>query len=454
MLLSRLDLALVLFAAAVLGSTACSGGNNVPSSGGSPSTSLTTTSPGSTPPDAPAGTEVASTVRLMDALTGASTVLYESTVTAAFGAEFLGEAIVVRAGDQVLRFGLDGAKLPQQSNGGRCREVGSAAEFNGRQYVGVRCGNISPNQHWMTYPMDAGERTLPSGSVVPMWDQWVVDIQSGKTRLLQTGLVHCGHCEARYGPQWSPSSRYVAYAEYGGAERRFLSDVQTGATRQIGHGSELADAPLWAPAGDVLVYGSPPPGIARYEDLTAGVSRDLSIAWPVAFDTSGTLLYSPAWTYHPDGRPVATTIVEAATGEELATLSGAATVAFHYPGGSALARRVDGFVATLRESIGCAGTAVFVPGIANPQCVSDAAEARLSPNGALIAIAREVGKTGSVHGPAFEAASSTKYEIDIVVVGGKTRTVLTGLTSNAPPLMVWNAAGTHLLVLWPVSPGL
>ena len=89
----------------------------------------------------------------------------------------------------------------------------------------------------MLFRKDAGGVQSPGGFTVSSWDQWVLEVATGKARELQRGLLDCGGCDARYGPRWSPSGRYVAYAELGGEFRRFLSEVASGSTRQSVRGA-------------------------------------------------------------------------------------------------------------------------------------------------------------------------------------------------------------------------
>ncbi len=208
-----------------------------------------TPSPSPTPPPTPTplpgSVEVPSTVVLIDVRTGAAKTLYEDRSQVAGSASFVdGEVVVL--GDKSLRFRLDGSSAGGSIPASVCREANGSAEVGGKQYSGVRCGSISPDRRWMVYGVQTGEVEVgASGYRVPQHDQWSVNLDTGATRRLQAGLVHCGGCDARYGPRWSPSSRYVAYAEFGGQGRRFLSDVTTGSTRQIANGNEVGDEPVW-----------------------------------------------------------------------------------------------------------------------------------------------------------------------------------------------------------------
>jgi hypothetical protein len=98
--------------------------------------------------------------------------------------------------------------------------------------------------------------------------------------------------------------------------------------------------------------------------------------------------------------------------------------------------------------------AIYVQGVAAPRCVSRGEEGRIAPDAGHIAVARGTGSTGSAYGPGFQTLTLNQHAIDIATVGEATATVVTGAVSFQPPLMVWNAAGTYLLVLWPHATGL
>jgi hypothetical protein len=419
----------------------------------------TSPTPPAGPTPLPGSIEVPSTAVLIDVRTGTATTLYRDAKQAAYSATFEGDEILLNAG-QVLRFRLDGTRAtstptPRDS----CRNVNGAAEVGGRSYAGVRCGSISPDQRWMTYSVQNGEAEVgTTGYRVRLDDLWAVDLQTSTTRRLQSGLMDCGGCDARYGPRWSPSSRYVAYAEFGGQGRRFLSDLTTGTTRQIANGNEITDAPVWAPSSDLLVYSTTSHGTgARFEDLAARTARDLAVAWPVRFDARGTYLYSPAWASAPKSGPstISTTIIEVATGDSLGVLQGAPPPEFLWTGATAVTRSGDGYLAVLQQAGPCAGTAVYRQGVAQPLCIVGGVQGHSAPNGRRVAVARETGQVGPIHGPGFSSMSMPRYDIDVVdVASGASRTVVTGAISFTPPLMLWNAAGTHLLVLWPQAGGL
>ncbi len=423
-----------------------------------------TGTPSNTP--LPGPVQVASTLKVIDVRNGAATTLYQSADQAAAGARFVDDVVEVFVAGTTLRLHLDGSTaLPAQDHF-PCRMNNGNAEIAGQAYPGLQCGVTSPNGRWMTYTRAAGEVTLPSGRRVPSWDQGVMSLLIGETRELQSGLIDCGGCDFRYGVTWSPSSRYVVYAEAGGDQRRFLSDVTTGTTRIIGKGAQLSQAPVWSPRGNQLVYPPDSAGrLARLEDLDAGTSTDLPLPWPVRFDATGRLLYSPAWDAGSESRTGSTTIFDLAAGKVIATLSGMPPDRFLWNDSRAVAFYPGGYIAVLQRADGCDGTAIYLQGVATAGCVARGAEGQVSPDGSTVAVARVEGSTGPAYGPGFQARTMTRYSI--TVVGSATaagRTLVTDAISygpNAssgipygPPLILWNRAGTHILVLWPYWLGL
>ncbi|RLT40721.1 MAG: hypothetical protein DWI58_10285 [Chloroflexi bacterium] len=115
----------------------------------------------------------------------------------------------------------------------------------------------------------------------------------------------------------------------------------------------------------------------------------------------------------------------------------------------------DGYLAVLQQAATCTGTAIYRQRLPQPQCIVGGAQGRGSPNGLRVAVARETGQVGPVHGIVGSSLSMPRYDIDVVdSTDGSIRTVVTSAISFTPPLMLWNAAGTHLLVLWPQAGGL
>jgi hypothetical protein len=217
-------------------------------------------------------------------------------------------------------------------------------------------------------------------------------------------------------------------------------------------GADLTFAPVWSPTTDLLLHGSPLSEPAIIEDLAAGTSRKLELAWPAAFDRTGTLVYSPAWSPSSKSTGLSTTIVDGASGAAVATLPGAPPWWFVWPGSVAVAAFPGGTFAVLQQAVGCSGTAIYIDDKMQ-QCVSDGVEGQIGPGG-LIAVARQTGTVGPAYGPGFETVSIAQFDIDVIGPGGQVQTMVRGAVSFNAPLMVWNAEGTHLLVLWPRSIGL
>ena len=124
--------------------------------------------------------QVASVVQVVEVSTGDVVTLHDSTVDAAFHAAFEGGLVMVRVGADPLYFDLDGTPTTAPPIGPRCERGDGEAIVEGRSYEGVACGSISPDGRWMTYAVDAGEVELESGYVVPLRDQWVVELESGQ----------------------------------------------------------------------------------------------------------------------------------------------------------------------------------------------------------------------------------------------------------------------------------
>lgn len=441
----------------------------------SPSPGPSAANPSNTPPASPSttptpgpGIQVPSTLKVIDVRSGAATTVYQSADQAASNARFVDDMVDVVVAGTSTRYYLDGSlALPAQDHF-PCRMSNGSMEVGGQVYPGLQCGPQSPDGRWMMYTRAGSQVTIPSGQRVPSWDEGVIFLLTGAATELQSGLIDCGGCDARYGPIWSPTSHYVVYAESGGGQRRLLSDVTTGTTRQIGTGGGVGDAPAWLPfaRGNQLVYPPVSGGsVARLENLDAGTSMDLPIPWPVGFDSTGGLMYSPAWDPASAPATTSTTIFDVAAGKVVATLSGVLPERFVWNDSRAVSFYQGGYVAILQRASGCDGTAIYLQGVAKPACVPGGAEGRISPDGSQVAVARVEGSTGPAYGPGFGSKSMTRYSIAVVSSAtGAGRTLLSDVISGAsssggsypyrPPLVLWDISGSHILVLWPYSLGL
>lgn len=413
------------------------------------------------PPSAtanPAGTPVPAVAEIIDAQSGTVTRIYESLSDGIYGAAWDGDTVELSAGPGSLRLRPDGSKSTAPQNSVQCKQAADEISVLGKNYAGFSCGVVSPDGIWMTSRKDAGKLTLPSGYVVPVWDQFVINLLSGETTELQKGLVHCGGCDGRYGPRWSASSRFVIYAELGGDGRRFLSEVATGSTRRIGAGSDISDAPAWAPDRDTVAYSvESSSSVARLEDLDAGTALDLPIAWPVRFDTSGTLLYSPAADPDPKSRATVTTVFDVATMNVVSVLSGAPLQNAIWTNAIAVANTPNGFVAALQNAEGCSGTALYRQGVPAPTCIRDGVEGRVSPDGSRVAIARTEEAMGHAYGPGFESITMVRFKVEVLTTDGSARILGTTTATSfdfSGPLILWDSTGHYLLVCSPYRTGL
>lgn len=171
---------------------------------------------------------------------------------------------------------------------------------------------------------------------------------------MQEGLVHCGGCDGGFGPAWSPSGRYITYAETGGAGRVFLTDASSRTTRVLTHGNGLSVRPEWSPVRDEIVF--PSDGGTMLVDPTSGAERDLALAWPARWDPTGAYLYSPAWD-QSDETAGETTTIDVASGELVDVLSGEPSWIPLWTGSVNVVGMADGgYTAALEGAGRCEGT--------------------------------------------------------------------------------------------------
>jgi hypothetical protein len=288
-------------------------------------------------------------------------------------------------------------------------------------------------------------------------DASVLDTQTGERRTLATDLYQCIQCDAFSAPQFSPSGRYVFYREHGGENRVFLSDLQAATTRDLTT-DRIDRSPVWSPAADLLLRPSED-GNAILEDVAAGTQKQLpDVPWPADFDPTGAYIYT--LTAGPD-----TVIADGTTGAVIATLDGSTLYdpleQTEMPLGdppistwSPVVGTGDGFVAAITGAAGCHGTLLYLdetPGA----CIEDAGNPVFSPDGSQVILARKSGQTGPVDAPNRQSIGLDIYDVIIVdVATGDERVLAEGaLGFRTPPQVVWNAAGTHILVRWPYDRG-
>ena len=423
-----------------------------------------------TPTPTPPPTSVPATVLLVDVRDRTTVTLVEDFEDWPSLAEFTEDGAVRvgtwSSGAFVTRlFDLDGTERDPEPAAptNLCVAVDVGVEVDGRRHEDASCGPISPDGRWMTYQVASSEVEINGNYTVSTWDQWVVELDTDGRRLLQGGLRHCGGCDFRFGPEWSPSGHYLVVPELLDGGFVYLSDVRSGATRKVSdvpRPTVLDQRPTWSPVDDRLLRPAAD-GSTILEDLEAGTRTTLAnLPWPAAWDATGTLVYSPAWgqvATNDDGQPPTrrTTVLDAQTSDLLATLSGVPSDARLWgAGGEPLIATGDGFVAVLELAEGCDGTTVYAPSTEDGACLEAATGASPSPDGRLVAFARQSGVGGHIEGPHLSAGMPV-FEIAVYdVATGAMTVVAEGAIAGRFPDIVWNDAATHILIRWPNPFGL
>ena len=297
--------------------------------------------------------------------------------------------------------------------------------MDGRFVEGADCGRFSPDGRWMTY------RVRIPGSARNDWDQWLVDVEAGTTRLLIAGVRSCGGCDGVSGPQFSPDSRRFVVAEYIDAGRLFLADLAADDLRVIAEGRGLA-MPSWSKDGSRMLY-SPDGTRVLLEDFARGTTAELSgLPWPATFDTTDRLIYSPAVGGGTAART--THVVDASSLTRLVEAPGEPTRRFFGPGRSAVAVSPRGLVLALEAAPGCTqGTTVYAPDFVDGRCFANVLGAAVSPDGAFVAMSEHALDTPPGRVP---------WEIVVLdVEAGEVSRVGSRLLSEAPPVIRWNEGG-------------
>jgi hypothetical protein len=311
---------------------------------------------------------------------------------------------------------------------------------------------VSLNLKWMTYQVDAGQIELFPGYPVPTWDQWAIDLSSDQRWILQAGLRHCGGCDGRFGPSWSPSGRYLMFPEL--VERVFLSDMTTRTTRELAPGVELGQKPEWSPQADVLARPSTG-GATILDDIARGVITELAeIPWPARFDQSGRYLYSPAFGTSSKDNAQTTRVFDSRSMSVVAVLAGAPSPRDLWTAHTVVAASDDSFTTALQGAPGCDGTTIYA-GTQVLTCVIGTVGASISPDGSQIALARRTGGTGLIQGPGLQSVDASRYDIVLVdTATGNERVVAKDAVGLELPKLVWKEDSSRLLVKWPASHGL
>jgi hypothetical protein len=428
-------LPLVALACALVLTTACSGDKDpAPTATAAlPTATLAPTSAPPTPTPEPQATEPPYTIWLLDLEAGTQTTLYENADYNPYRMTFDPDGETVRIRYPIdgkgyeLRVRYDGTEVGRGDALDPCQTTDDGAEIDGRVYDGVSCGPISPDGHWMTYTVlvDAPEDARQRGD----WDQWVVDLQTGDTRLLQTDLRHCGGCDGRFGPGWSPDGRFLFFPELVQDGVTFISDMQTGITRELFAGRTEIDAkPDWSPAEDHLLVYLKDGTAVLYDPATDATTPVPALMSSLSFDPSGRYLYAPALG---DSAVDGTTVYDVAAAQVVATLPGQAKIQAFFGLNRPLVGTDDGFVAAFQNAGDCEGVAVYQDGTL-AACVPGLGP-EISPDASRVAL----------------TDGSDLLLLDVAT--GRTSTLATGIESGQPARLVWSQDGNKLLVLWPTA---
>jgi hypothetical protein len=416
--------------------------------------------------------QVPATAWLIDVRSGTKTTLFESHEEAVWYTAFDNtdhQAVIgIRSFKQermteAVRFSLDGRELGREPWLGEgpwdlrswswepgkplCLAASDGAEVYGQFYPGVSCGSISRDGRWMIY--DTNSRDIEGSG--RFFDRWVVDLASGARKQMLSDARQC-QGDSFYGAQWSPSSEYVFFADCAERGRTFVGHASSGRTRQIGTGiPNIEQMPAWSPVEDRLVYRGEGGAVVIEDVASLAAIQVPELKWQASFDSMGRYVYSPSELSPPKDSPgsVTTTIYDIAAGQVAATLPG-------YPAYTRMLPFVPvkgtegGFVAALEGPPGCDGTAVYL-GVRLVTCVANAGGPTISPDGSMVALARKTGVTGPGEFPGGGSISLTIFDIVVVdVATGIERVVAQNALGQDLSLpLLWNAAGTHILVRWP-----
>ena len=356
-----------------------------------------------------------------------------------------------------VMFDTDGTFLGTMIPEYACQQIDDdSVHIGDREYEGITCGLLSPNDRWMLYAVDAGTIEVSADYQVPAWDQWLIDLETDERTLLHAGMRHCGGCDGRFGPAWSSSGRYIYFPELYGDGDVFLTDALTGETRLLASGSratELARRPVWSPLDDLLLYPAED-SLSRLDNLTTGTTLTLTdVPWPAWFDPSGRYVYTSA----DDGErlpssPRETSVFDSTTGQLVATREGVPSSGrVHGAGGDPIAVTAGGIVAALEGVVDRRGTAIYREGSAEGFCIKGGFGASVSPDGSRVALAVRGEGVPTHFVPSDLESVLQLYDIVIVdVATGATRAVATEAVSGAsPPQIEWNSSSTQILVRWP-----
>jgi len=381
---------------------------------------------------------------LADLESGELHEVYEDEDLAVWSARFEADDVVILNGTAV---GRDGQPVTAEV-APLCIPADELATLDGVEVSGwSSCAYVGPSGRYATYGVDAGEHEHPGGHRTPMWDQWVLDLETGERWLAQAGIVDCGGCDGAFGMTWSPDGRFFAIGDLGGPDRVFLVDTEARTTRLVAHGTQHQHKPAWSPnvPGQLLVRGED--GAALLLDEVAGTEETLPLAWPARFDPTGQLIYSPAGDGVSDGP---TLIYDLRRGAIVAELSGVPDWSFLWNGDAAVVGTDEGFVAAIPGGE-CEGTAVYRSSEVG-QCIEGALGAVPSNDGRRVAYSLATDEV--VSDP--RRGTFTVYEVVVFDEATASEIVVAErvVSGPLPPRLIWNDGGDLLLIIAPHFAGI
>ncbi len=395
---------------------------------------------------------------LVDADTLAVHMLFEGD-GAAVAIRFAddGSAWIRTPSHQYVRFGPDGTRVEESDTypapapatpAPTCQQTQPGdlhATIDGVAYH-ANCGSFSAGGAHMLYNVDLVPNA--ASTIHGAYENWVLDLATGATTRVDATLHHCGGCDLREGPSWSPSGRYLIVTETGG-HAVYLYDAERRTTRLLGDGHGMGGflrTPSWSPDGDRLLYPDGANGTVL-EDLDRGTVIDIpAVAWPAGWAwQTPSLIYSPM----DPGMAEQTTVADPVTGAVLGRWAGSAVRGVFFDARldeRGIARYRGQPAALLSGAPDCGGIRVEHP-LVGPDglCLRDAHGAVFSPDATQVAFARFA-----------SSASRAAWEIAVVdLATGAERTVPHAPieTDVQPPLVRWSPTGATILVEWP-APGL
>jgi len=388
------------------------------------------------------------TVWLIDVTDGEVHTLFEDVDLVPWGVQFVGPESV-RVGmpsGEWETFGADGRPAPDPM-AHDCQEASTGVMVRGIHYPELSsCWALSPTGGHALYSANIGSDQS--------WDQWVVDLQTGEQTLLHEQLRHCGGCDGRFGPVWSPAGRYVLIPEIVSDGWLYLSDVVSGTASIVGRGTDITYRPSWSPADPELFLVHTGNEETALIDAATGEVTALPVGWPASFDSSGRYVYSPSGDVLENALRE-TTVLDLQTGS-LTRLAGVPDWYYLRWETPVVAASSEGLSAVL-EADGCNGSVVHATGH-EARCIENAFGGTPSPDGGKVALARLIQGGGVT----YRGTTFLQYELILLDVATGVVEVIAeraysgedGPNLRIPPRMEWNESGTLLLVVWPQFTGI